>query len=309
MCTFLAINTGSVQLIPITAIAILATAGSKSPYAIVGTTLLATCCSAAAALISVKFFERLAIFRPKISSSPQRESVASVETNGELVTSTAPLTPQKKLLVFLFLAFFCWAFLALLYPDTFAIRKGTVARTDISFAKVINALSVMAIPFLLAFFPFFAVLKGIKVYEEFVEGGKEGFQVAIRIIPYLVAMLVGISMFRGAGGIDIITDALRPILRAINFPPELVPMGLMRPLSGSGSLAIFSELVKQLGPDHLITRMAGTLYGSTETTFYVVAVYFGAVNVQRTRHAIPAGLVADFTGIIASVYICRAVFQ
>ena len=86
-------------------------------------------------------------------------------------------------------------------------------------------------------------------------------------------------------------------------------MGLMRPLSGSGSLAIFSELVKQLGPYYLITRMAGTLYGSTETTFYVVAVYFGAVNVQRTRHAIPAGLVADFTGIIASVYICRAVFQ
>jgi spore maturation protein B len=145
----------------------------------------------------------------------------------------------------------------------------------------------------------------LKVYEEFVEGAKEGFNVAIRIIPYLVAMLLAISIFRGGGGIDLLTRALGPLLQALHFPPELLPMALMRPLSGSGSLAIFSDLVKQWGPDHLITRMAGTIYGSTETTFYVIAVYFGAVGVQRTRHAIPAGLAADFAGMIAAVVICR----
>jgi spore maturation protein B len=101
---------------------------------------------------------------------------------------------------------------------------------------------------------------------------------------------------------------LRPALDLVHFPPELLPMSLMRPLSGSGSFAIFSELVKEHGPDHLLSRMAGTLYGSTETTFYVIAVYFGAVGVRRTRHAVPAGLIADATGIAASVVICRLVF-
>src|ERR1051325_10656463 len=115
-------------------------------------------------------------------------------------------------------------------------------------------------------------------------------------------------MFRSAGGIDLLTKALRPVLETVRFPPELLPMALMRPLSGSGSLAIFSDLVKQLGPDHLITRMAGTIYGSTETTFYVVAVYFGAVGIQRTRHAIPAGLAAAAAGMIAAVIVCRMVF-
>jgi spore maturation protein B len=101
---------------------------------------------------------------------------------------------------------------------------------------------------------------------------------------------------------------LRPVLDAIRFPTELVPLALMRPLSGSGTIGLFSDLVKQLGPDHLVSRMAATILGSTETTFYVVAVYFGAVGVQRTRHAVPAGLVADLVGIIASVIICRLVF-
>ena len=128
------------------------------------------------------------------------------------------------------------------------------------------------------------------------------------LLDRLVAILVAIGMFRGAGGIDLITAQLRPVLDAIKFPSELVPLCLMRPLSGSGSLGIFSELVKQFGPDSLIARTAGTIYGSTETTFYVIAVYFGSVGVRRTRHAVPAGLIADLVGIIASVIICRIVF-
>ena len=177
-----------------------------------------------------------------------------------------------------------------------------------SFLRVINALSLLSIPFLLSFFPLYATLRRVKVYEEFVEGAKEGFKTSVMIIPYLVAILVGIGMFREAGGIKMLSDLLKPVLDAVGFPTELLPMSLVRPLSGSGSLGLFSDIVKEFGPDSLMARTAGTIFGSTETTFYVIAVYFGAVSVKRTRHAIPAGLIADAVGIIASVIICRMMF-
>jgi len=174
--------------------------------------------------------------------------------------------------------------------------------------RALNTVSLLAVPFMLSFFPLYAAMKRVKVYESFVEGAKEGFQTAVSIMPYLVAILVAVGMFRGAGGIDMVTNFLRPALRVIHFPPELVPMCLMRPLSGSGTLGIFTELVKQFGADSLLARTAGTIYGSTETTFYVIAVYFGAVGIRRTRHSVPAGLIADLTGITASVIICRLMF-
>ncbi|HEX7860718.1 MAG TPA: nucleoside recognition domain-containing protein [Verrucomicrobiae bacterium] len=298
MCTFLAINTGSVQLIPITAIGVLAAAGSVSPYAIVGTALLATCFSSAAGLIAVKLFEKLRVFAPVVQEGSQAQVVKEEEAV-QLTPEKEPLSVPRRMVMALFLGFFAWAIYGM-------VQTGDVQATG--FVRAVNAVSIAAIPFLLVFFPLFAALKRVKVYEELVEGGKEGFNVAIRIIPYLVMMLLAISMFRGGGGIELLTTWLRPVLDALRFPPELLPMALMRPLSGSGSLAIFSDLVKTLGPDNIITRMAGTIYGSTETTFYVIAVYFGAVGIQRTRHAIPAGLIADLAGIIASVIICRMMF-
>jgi spore maturation protein B len=174
--------------------------------------------------------------------------------------------------------------------------------------RSVHALSLLAIPFLAALFPLYAMLRGIPVYEVFVEGAKEGFQVAVRIIPYLVAMLVAIGMFRGGGGIELLTQWLRPALDWVGFPAELLPMALVRPLSGSASIAVLADIAQQFGGDHLFSRMAGTILGSTETTFYVVAVYFGAVNVRRTRHAVPAGLFADAVGVFASIIICRLVF-
>ena len=197
---------------------------------------------------------------------------------------------------------FCWLFLRPILDAA----AGTTARGF--FVAAIASLSRLSIPFLLAFFPLYATLRGVKVYEEFVEGAEEGFEVAIRIIPYLVAILVAIGMFRAAGGIDLLSRALGPFLRAVGFPAELLPMVLMRPLSGSGTLGMFTELVKQLGPDNLVTRTGATIYGSTETTFYVLAVYFGSVAVKKTRFALVAGLVADFVGVVASVVICTWVF-
>jgi spore maturation protein B len=158
------------------------------------------------------------------------------------------------------------------------------------------------------FLPAYAALRGVKVYEEFVDGAKEGFGVATRIIPFLVAILVAVGMFRGAGGIEALKSLLAPVLTPLGFPPDLVPMVLVRPLSGSATMGLFAEIVARLGPDSLVTRMAGTIFGSTETTFYVIAVYFGSVAVRRARHAVAVGLLADLAGVVASVFICRLMF-
>jgi spore maturation protein B len=153
-----------------------------------------------------------------------------------------------------------------------------------------------------------ALFKRVKVYEKFVEGAKEGFQVGVRIIPYLVAMLVAIAMFRTSGALDILTWILRPVTELVGMPPEVLPMALMRPLSGSGSIGVMTELMKTYGPDSLIGFIASTMFGSSETTFYVIAVYFGSINVQKTRYALPAGLTADAIGLIMASLICRAFF-
>src|SRR5207244_12038191 len=168
---------------------------------------------------------------------------------------------------------------------------------------------ILAIPFLLSFFPLYAAARGVKVYEEFVEGAKEGCGVILRISPFLVTMLVAIGMFKGAGGIELLSRALSPILSPLNFPPDLLPLALMRPLSGSATLALSTDIGHRLGPDNIGSSTAATIYRRPETTFYVAAVYFGAVGIKQTRHAIPAGLLADLTGVVASGIVCRAVLR
>src|SRR3954465_1044804 len=137
------------------------------------------------------------------------------------------------------------------------------------------------------------MIRGIKVYDVFIEGAKEGFNVAIRIIPFLVGILVAIGMFRASGAMDLLTNALRPMMTAMGFPAELFPLVVLRTLSGSGSLALTTGIIKRYGADSLTRRMAATMYGGSETTFYVLAVYFGAIGIKKTRHAIPAALVGD----------------
>lgn len=317
MCTFLAINTGSVQLIPMSAVAILAAAGAVRPSAIIGTAFLATLCSSAAGIIAVKWLAQWRCFRlgtqatlaPR-SDAPVPADPENVEppSGGGMATEPPPLPIWGLLVLAGFAGCFIWFFLGLSFPDWWGRAISAEATGQGALVRSVNAISLLAIPFLVAFFPLYAALRRIPVYEEFVEGAKEGFQVGVRIIPFLVAMLVAIGMFRGAGGIALLTQFLRPGLELVGFPAELVPMALMRPLSGSASIAMLSDVVTQFGADSLIARMAGTLLGSTETTLYVVAVYFGAVGVKRTRHAVPAGLIADGVGILASVAVCRMVF-
>jgi spore maturation protein B len=173
---------------------------------------------------------------------------------------------------------------------------------------ILEVISVWAIPFLLLFIPLIGLIRKVKVYESFVEGAKEGFQVAIRIIPFLVAILVAIGMFRASGAMNYFVAMISPLTNLIGMPAEALPAALMRPLSGSGTLGIVTELMKTHGPDSFIGRLVSTIYGSTETTFYVLAVYFGSVSISKTRHALLAGLTADVVGILAAVLICRLLF-
>lgn len=178
------------------------------------------------------------------------------------------------------------------------------------FTVIMEKISVYAIPVIILFIVSYAYfVKKVKVYEVFCDGAKEGFSTAIRIIPFLVAMLVAIGIFRSSGAIDVIIKYINPVLEFIGMPGEVLPMAIMRPLSGGGSTGILNDIFITHGPDSMIGRMASVMMGSTETTFYVLAVYFGAVSIRKTRHAVLAGLLADIAGILAAVWICNLMFS
>ena len=174
--------------------------------------------------------------------------------------------------------------------------------------EIISVLSYFVLPAIIVGFPLYGLYKKVPVYESFVEGAKEGFQVAVRIIPYLVAILFAIGMFRASGAMDFLVETLRPVLGFIGFPAEVLPMAIVRPLTGSGSAGIVVDMISQFGEDSIFVKMAATMFGSTETTFYVIAVYFGAVGIKKTRHAVPAGLVADFAAMLVAVWTVRLLF-
>lgn len=163
-----------------------------------------------------------------------------------------------------------------------------------------------AIPVVLAVVFAIGLARGVKVYDAFIEGAKEGFDTAVRIIPYLVAVLVAVGMVRSAGLLDLLSDALAPLLGAVGIPAETLPMMLVRPLSGSGADGVMVELMKSQGPDSLAATTAAVMSGATDTTFYVLAVYFGSVGIERIRHALWAGLLGDLAGLTAAAWITRA---
>lgn len=287
MVTFLAINTAGMTLIPATAIAVRAASGSADPTVIIGTSIFGASCAVIVGLTAAKLFERFPIPKGQFSEW---------------------LKQNRKFFYFIF------SFLAIVALVTISGAGQFIGSffSD-SFADVfksgIQVISILAIPLLIFVFIGYGALKKVKVYEQFVEGAKEGFNIAVRIIPYLVAMLVAIGIFRAGGAMDNwLIPLLRIITDPIGFPAEALPMALMRPLSGSGSLGIMAETMAVHGPDSYIGILVSTFFGSTETTFYVLAVYFGAVNIKNTRHALPAGLLADVAGILGALFIVKLLF-
>ncbi|MDO7905107.1 spore maturation protein [Paenibacillus sp. JX-17] len=174
--------------------------------------------------------------------------------------------------------------------------------------QLVSLISTWAIPLILAFIPLYAYMKKVPVYESFVDGAKGGFSTAIDIIPHLVGMMVAISVFRASGALEFFTGWLTPWLRSIGVPGEIVPLGLLRPLTGTGSLAFTTDLIKTYGPDSMIGRIASTIQGSTDTTLYVLTVYFGAVGIRNGRYALKVGLFSDVVGFIAAIAVCLMIF-
>ncbi len=175
------------------------------------------------------------------------------------------------------------------------------------FRLVVNQVSLLTVPAIFLLIVGYGLLRRVKVYESFVEGGKEGFDIFLKILPYVVAILVAIGMFRVSGALDFLSETLAPLTLRIGMPPETLPVALMKPLSGSGSLGMVAEILKH-DPDSFTARVASTMFGSTDTTFYIIALYFGSVGIRRIRHALVVGLLADAAGLLAAVWICHLVF-
>jgi len=162
-------------------------------------------------------------------------------------------------------------------------------------------LTSLIIPLIILMIVSHGLYKKVSVYEEFVEGARDGFTIAVNIIPYLVAMLFAIAMFRASGALDFLLSLLSPLANYFGFSAEIIPMGLVRPLTGSGSVGVLAELISTHGEDSIIVKTAAVIFGSTETTLYVIAVYFGAIKIKNTSYALQAGLMADAAGFIAAV--------
>jgi spore maturation protein SpmA len=291
MALFLAINTSSVTLLPTGVIALRAAAGSADPAGIVPTTLFATLCSTLAAIVAAKLYSR--VFREK---SLQRREDEKEGEEDRAAESTERVPEEMTAAYPLWVSLSAIGVLCVMIPMTVKYGK---------------SLSPWIIPGLMAGFLAFGVLKRVKVYEAFVEGAKEGFQVAVRIIPYLVAILVAVGMFKASGALEHVVNWLGPWTGRVGLPAEALPMALLRPLSGSGAYGILASIVQDpaIGPDGYTGYLVSTLQGSTETTFYVLAVYFGAVQVRRIRHTLAAALTADLFAVIAAVAACTYLFR
>ncbi|HEY1049236.1 MAG TPA: nucleoside recognition domain-containing protein [Prosthecobacter sp.] len=339
MVTFLAMNTAAFTLVPMTAINYLNAAGVKGAHQIIMPTILATACTVVTAVLAAKLYGRL----PAFAVQPD-DSVHIVDPAGQPAveapkTGDATITPKRKFwMVLLFVVFGACATLEFMPPTA---RESVLQTTGLSqvvenarqkaappakpstapaaetapvvaepaWKRFMNGGSGLAIPIVLVVTLGVGMAKGVKVYEEFVEGAKEGFAVATRIMPFLVAMLAALAVFNSSGALLLLEYALRPVLSFIGFPVELLPMALMRPLTGSGSLGVLNDILLRPESSDLLKYTAAIMYGSTETTFYVLAVYFGSVGIRRIRHALAAGLTADVVGMGMAVIIGRMLFS
>jgi spore maturation protein SpmA/spore maturation protein SpmB len=289
MVLFLAINTSNVTLLPTGVIAIRAAAGSNDPAGILPTTLFATLFSTLIAILAAKLYGRLSFFK---RTRPGK--IMSEEEHGkDGIADSASKGIQKRYP--LWLSGIAMATLVLLIPVT------------VFFGRTI---SPWIIPALMLGFLTFGIVRKVAVYEVFVEGAKEGFQVALRIIPYLVAILVAVAMLRASGAMESMVNFLGVWTEKVGMPADALPMAFLRPLSGSGAYGIMASIINDpgIGPDSYTGYLVSTLQGSTETTFYVLAVYFGAVQIKRIRHALAAALTADLAGITAAVGVCSFIY-
>ena len=304
MVLFLAINTSALAILPSGAVGMRASVGSEDAMGIFIPTWFASGCATLVGITAAVLLSRLWIYR---STEPAALTAADTGNMAD-AADYAPLAfdapealapkPVRRWLGRLF-----WLGLAGLLA-----RFVWDGRTESTADIITDVTSAWMLPTLVATLVLYGWVRGVRVYDSLVEGAKQGFQVAIRIIPYLVAILVVVGMFRASGGIDLIVVVLSPFTAIIGLPAEALPMALLRPLTGTGAFGVMTETMQVYGADSVVGYMVSTFQGSTETTFYTLAVYYGAVGIRETRHTVPACLLADTAGILGAVFIVNLMF-
>ena len=314
MVLFLAINTSGVAVLPLGAVAMRAALGSHDAAGIIVPSMLATMCSTAMGILAVKILSRMKAFSadralpdvpaaapdaaaPSASPESAPAKIAGLE-QAEAIASDVRETSRPRLAA----ALAAWILVVFLIGRAISSSDGRILDT------VRAMLSGWLLPLIMLAIASTGFVRRVPVYEVFIEGAKDAFGIAIKIIPFLIAILAAVGMFRASGAMDVLTSFLAPVTGLVGMPPEALPMALVRPLSGSGALAVLTETMKACGPDSLAGYTVSVMSGSTETTFYVLAVYFGAVGVKATRHTVPCCLAADVTGILAACWISRLFF-
>jgi len=299
MVLFLAINTSGLAILPSGVIGLRASLGSHAAAGIFVPTWFASGMATLVGVTAALLISRLPRFR---ASEPPPLAAAPAAAGGVEPSPAEPAPPRRP-------PRFAPAWVALFWLG-FAVLLGrhlwSAEGTASEVAREVG--SYWVLPVLVGGLVLYGWARGVRVYDSLVEGAKQGFEVALRIIPYLVAILVGVGMLRSSGWIDIMVRTFGPLTERIGLPAEALPMALLRPLTGSGAYGVMAETMTAHGPDSLIGYMVSTFQGSTETTFYVLAVYFGAVGIKRTRHALAACLLADAAGLLAAVFIVNRLF-
>ena len=299
MVLFLAINTSALAVLPSGVVSMRAAIGSEDAVGIFFPTWFASGCATLVGVSAAFLLSRLPRYR---ATEPAQTDITTVPDDADSVTAEAPhaleTTPGRRWVGRVF-----WLVLAVLL-GRFILDH----RVDSTMDLVTGITSGWMLPTLVALLVLYGWTRGVRVYDSLVVGARQGFDVAIRIIPYLVAILVVVGMFRASGGIDLIGVVVAPLTTLIGMPAEAVPMALLRPLTGQGAYAVMTEIMTANGPDSLIGYMVSTFQGSTETTFYTLAVYYGAVGIRETRHTVPACLLADTAGILGAVFIVNLMF-
>lgn len=305
MILFLAVNTSSIALLPLGVIGLRAAAGADNPGNILIPGLLATICSTATAITAGLLFNR-ARPDPAPDPAPAREDPAPDEMDPgaqvESVTATpesalppAPTGLHNRIVPMVVIALACAAVAYRIITSGTSGLGGDIARWWL-------------VPLIMLALVLFGYRRGVNIYEAACEGGREGFDTAVRIIPFLVMILVAIGMLRASGAFGIITGLLDPFTSLIGLPSDVLPMAILRPMTGSGAFGVLSDLTTT-APNGFSAYLAGIMQGSTETTFYVLAVYFGSVGISRIRHALWPALLADLAGITSSIVFAHIFFN
>ena len=302
MALFLAINTAGIAVIPTGVMAVRASLDSANPGGIFVPSILATLCSTITAIIVAKFLARRKMFSLEryTSSFPADPNEAQTDLEEIALPETSEARRMSRWGLALMLAVAAWT-------AAMIARELTGSEGD-PWEALLAIFNSWLMPLLAVGIVLYGLSARVKVYDSLIEGAREGFQIVIMIIPFLVAILVAIGVFRASGALDTVLAAIAPVTSLIGFPAEALPMAIMRPLSAQGALGVMTETMQVYGPDSFVGYLVSVISGSTETTFYVLAIYCGSIRLRATRHAVFACIAADIGGALAALFWCRVFF-